>query len=249
MILAVNINHLKKLRTLKELVIKEGSPADITVGYGLCKIFQDNPEQIQEYAHKYTKEDIRFVKNMVGDKRTGRLSLLKLLPILKYHSAAEFKIYTRIWESMFYEFRSTYKRLLEAASQNLPVAKKVFQRTLTVAIISPDESDPFAYNVGVLEIPKLVWDNFHNSYIVSSSLYKNIYNSGIPEEFWVKREKVRSKIKNDREREYLLAALVYKITSKNPVALSYIEHIVSYLVNLPDDELENMHKKYCSDLV
>lgn len=237
----IDINRLKNPRILKEWVIKNGSPDKIIIAQDLYK---HNLIEIKSYIANCTKENIRFIK-----KTLGSLFIFKILPMLKYSSIEDFKLYKQVSDPLsLYNFKQSYEMLSKSASQGHLLAKKIMQRTTTIAIVASDSGSPFRYKVAVVEVPKLLW-NKGSKCFPCTYIYKELFKAGIPKKHYIRQTEIRCKLKNSPNREYRISELVYSITTKNPNKIDYIEHIVRYLINLPDNKLKHLYEEYCLGLL
>jgi hypothetical protein len=235
--LTVEIEHIKNLRTLKEWVIQNGSPDEVNISGSLFMRLLQSPEELKRYVDKYTKEEIRFAKKLIGKK---------FVAMLKYNSIENFQLYMDLYEQAINSFKDVCELLSTKAKQGHPLATKIEQRTKSIVVVSNWwSSSSFTYNIAVAEVPRLLWDRYINLHSYSDA-HLNIHNN-IPEKYYIKQVEVKSKIENDGDRRYMIVEILYEMIKKTPSKLDHIERITSYLANLPTHKLAQIYYDYHVD--
>jgi hypothetical protein len=229
--LTVEIEHIKNIRTLKEWVIENGSPSYIKYSRSL-KVKLNTPWILKRYIDKYTKEDLQFARRVVG----------KLLPMLRYNSAKEFKLYKDLYEKSTDKIQYAHALFRSAVKKRQPLAMKLAQRTHTVVAVTLTCADPYVYKVRVAKMPNLIWNTYIKDHTYEEA-NQELINSFLEKEY-IKNVEIKSEIKADKTRKYMIAEILHGMIQKNPGKLNHIEHVAKYLSNLSAYNLEQIYERY-----
>lgn len=229
--LAVEIEHIKNIRTLKEWVVQNGSPSYIEYSRSL-KVKLDTPWILKRYIDKYTKEDLQFAMRVGG----------KILPMLRYNSAKDFKLYKDLYEKSTDKIQYAHALFRSAVKKHQPLAMKLAQRTHTVVAVTLTCADPYIYKVRVAKMPNLIWNTYIKDHTYEEA-NQELINSFLEKEY-IKKVEIKSKIKADETSKYMIAEILHGMIQQNPCKLDYIEHIAGYLANLSAYNLEQIYEKY-----
>jgi hypothetical protein len=234
--LLMTLNRLKNPRTIKEWIIKYGQPSWIDYSKSLNNMLRKNEAKILPYIANYTKEDLRFIKKVLKNNTF----FCETISILKNNKVEDFKLYKEVKSASAHSFQESYIMLLEA-SKTSELAKKILQRTRTIVVFTPVSHEPFVYKIGVVDVPKLLWDR-HSSCRCYSDLYKEVFNC-IPEHNFIWQKDVKCDMQWDELREFRIAEIIGNITKDAPIKIGYIERVIDYLRRLPKLKLERVWER------
>lgn len=238
MMLTITLNNLKHPRSLKEWVIKNGYPSGIVYSKALECVVIKKDTGIAKYVANYNKEDILFIKKLLKNNTF----FCEMISLLRYNKVEDFKLYREFSNTPLCSFDKAYEKLMDA-SKTSELAKKILQRTRTIVAFTPASHEPFVYKIGVVDVPKLLWDR-HSSCRSYSDLYKEVFDC-IPERGFIWQKDVKCDRQWDELREFRIAEIIGNITKKAPLNIAYVERIIDYLRRLPKLKLERMWERCC----